>query len=70
MSEIKKISIIISVLNGANTLKRCVESIVNQDYIDWELIIIDGCSTDSTLDIINSYLYFDMICPKFYYSSY
>jgi glycosyltransferase involved in cell wall biosynthesis len=55
MSEIKQISIIISVLNGSKTLKRCLESIVNQDYNDWELIIIDGGSTDSTLDIIKNY---------------
>jgi glycosyltransferase involved in cell wall biosynthesis len=55
MVKNKNISIIISVLNGSKTLKRCIESILNQEYSDWELIIIDGGSTDSTIDIIRSY---------------
>jgi glycosyltransferase involved in cell wall biosynthesis len=55
MHTTKKISIIISVLNGSKTLKRCIDSIVNQEFIDWELIIIDGGSSDTTVNIIKSY---------------
>jgi glycosyltransferase involved in cell wall biosynthesis len=55
MSTNKKISIIISVLNAHKTLKACLESIINQNFTDWELIIIDGGSTDPTLEIIKDY---------------
>lgn len=54
MSNIK-ISIIIATFNAANTLKRCLDSIVPQLTPACELIIIDGGSKDRTNDIINSY---------------
>jgi len=47
-----KISIIVAVYNGAETLQRCIDSIANQRYLNLELIIIDGASTDGTVDII------------------
>ena len=48
------ISVIIAVYNGAKTLQRCIDSISNQTYPNKEIIIIDGGSTDSTVDIIRS----------------
>lgn len=48
------ISIIIPVLNGADTLQRCIDSVDCQTYHNTELIIIDGGSTDGTLDIIKA----------------
>ena len=50
-----KISIIIAVLNQKQHLKKAIESVINQDFTDYELIIIDGKSTDGTLDIIRKY---------------
>lgn len=50
-----KISIITVVFNAENYIKCCMESVVNQTYTDLEYIIIDGGSTDNTLDIINSF---------------
>ena len=50
-----KISIIISVLNGESTLKRCIDSILTQSYISYEIIIIDGKSCDNSNLIIASY---------------
>lgn len=50
-----KISIITVVLNRANTIRRTIESVISQSYKDIEYIIIDGGSTDGTLDIVNSY---------------
>ena len=50
-----KISIITITYNSAATLKDTIESVVNQSYKDIEYIIVDGKSTDSTLDIIDSY---------------
>ncbi|MDY6784731.1 MAG: glycosyltransferase [Cyanobacteriota bacterium] len=50
------ISVIISVYNGENTIRETIESILNQTFRDFELIIINDGSTDSTLDIISSIL--------------
>lgn len=48
------ISVIIAVYNGAKTLPRCIDSISNQTYPNKEIIIIDGGSTDGTVEIIRS----------------
>jgi glycosyltransferase involved in cell wall biosynthesis len=50
-----KLSVIISVLNGRKVLENCIVSILNQDYKDFEIIIIDGGSTDGTVEILKSY---------------
>ncbi len=49
------ISIITAVYNGDQNLERTIQSIINQTYYNLEYIIIDGGSTDSTLDIIKKY---------------
>lgn len=50
-----KISVITVVYNGAATIERCMQSVFSQDNVDLEYIIIDGDSTDGTLEIINKY---------------
>ena len=50
-----KVSIITSVFNNKNTVSEAIESVLNQTYKDIEYIVIDGGSTDGTIDIINSY---------------
>lgn len=50
-----KISIITATYNRADTIKDTIESILSQSYQDWEHIIIDGASTDNTLEMINKY---------------
>jgi glycosyltransferase involved in cell wall biosynthesis len=49
------ISIITVVYNGASTLEQTMLSVINQTYKNIEYIIIDGCSTDGTIDIIKKY---------------
>ena len=49
-----KISIIIPVHNDRKTLKRCLDSVVNQTYKNLEIIIVDG-SKDSSLKIARKY---------------
>jgi glycosyltransferase involved in cell wall biosynthesis len=41
--------------NAEKTINKSIESIINQSYIEWELIIINDGSTDETLNIINEY---------------
>lgn len=55
MSNNPKISIVTVVFNGASTLESTIISVINQNFIDLEFIIIDGGSTDGTLDIIKKY---------------
>lgn len=49
------ISIITVCLNAVNTIETTINSVLSQSYPNMEYIIIDGLSTDGTLDIINKY---------------
>ena len=50
-----KISIITSVYNNQETIAEAMDSVLSQTYTDIEYIIIDGGSTDDTVNIIKSY---------------
>lgn len=49
------ITIILAVYNGSRFLNNTITSIINQSYNDLELVIIDGASTDDTIEIIKSH---------------
>jgi glycosyltransferase involved in cell wall biosynthesis len=49
------VSIITAVKNGEKYIKKTIESVISQTYKNIEYIIIDGFSTDKTLDIIKKY---------------
>ncbi|URZ87627.1 glycosyltransferase family 2 protein [Floricoccus penangensis] len=53
MSVGKMISVIIPVYNGERYIERCLNSLINQNYKNFEIIIIDDGSLDSTQEIIN-----------------
>ena len=55
MSEKPKISAIMSVYNGEEYLPEAIESVINQTFKSWELIIINDCSTDGTSEILKKY---------------
>jgi len=48
------ISVIIPVYNGEITIQQTIESLINQTFIDFEIIVINDGSQDSTLDIIST----------------
>lgn len=54
-SEQGKISILMGIYNCAPTLEEAIDSILNQTYTNWELILCDDCSTDDTFKIAESY---------------
>lgn len=47
-----KISIITATFNSGATLRDTMESVLSQNYTDYEHIIVDGCSKDNTIDIV------------------
>ena len=49
------VSIIMPAYNTANYISASIESILAQTYTNWELLIVDDCSTDKTVDVIKSY---------------
>ena len=49
------ISIIVPIYNSEETLNRCVDSILNQTFHDWELLLIDDGSTDKSGEICDEY---------------
>ncbi len=48
-----KVSVIVYVKNTENYIGQCIKSIMNQSEMDLEIIVVDGESTDGTIDIIN-----------------
>lgn len=50
-----KLSIIIPVYQTRNTLKRCVDSILTQDFRDWQMILVNDASTDGSAKICENY---------------
>lgn len=53
--DLPKLSILLPVYNGQKYIAECIESVLAQTYINFELIIINDASTDNTLSIINGF---------------
>ena len=50
------VSIIMPSYNTANYIGESINSVINQSYKNWELIIVDDCSTDNTDEVIKDFL--------------
>lgn len=50
-----KITVLLPVHNGAGTLARAIHSILEQTYLDWELLVLEDGSTDNSLSIAQSF---------------
>lgn len=62
----RKISVIIPAHNSAKTIVEALESIKNQTYRDWEIILINDGSSDETETIVNRYLENSPLPLKYY----
>jgi len=50
------ISICVPVYNGERFLEKCIQSILDQTFTDFELLIADDCSTDNSLQLLQSFI--------------
>jgi len=60
------VSVIVPNYNHAEFLKQRIDSILDQSYRDFELILLDDCSTDSSGDIIEQYRHHDKVSKIVY----
>ena len=50
-----KISVIVPVYNAEHYVGRCIESVLDQTYCDWQMILVDDGSEDKSLEICQKY---------------
>ena len=55
MSDFPKVSVIMKVYNGDKYLREAIDSVLNQTFGDFELLILDDGSKDSSAEIVKSY---------------
>jgi hypothetical protein len=49
-----KVSVLMTCYNAASTIEESVRSVIAQTFTDWELVLVDNCSTDGSMDIVRS----------------
>ena len=68
--QLPKVTICVPVRNGSRTIRRTLDSLLNQDYPNYEIIVSDNCSDDDTAKIISQYAsnrvkyYFNQVLEK------
>jgi len=50
-----KVSVIIPTYNRAHLVRRAIRSVLNQTYQDFEVIVVDDCSTDNTAEVLKEF---------------
>lgn len=51
-NESTKVSVVIPTFNHANFLRNAIQSVIDQTYDNWEVIIVNNFSTDNTIDVV------------------
>ena len=51
-----KVSVILAVYNNKKDIFTAIDSVISQTFEDWELIIIDDCSTDGVFDLLTEFI--------------
>jgi len=55
VSSTPELSVVMSVYNGEDYIEETLDSIINQTYTNWELVVVNDCSKDSTAQILERY---------------
>lgn len=61
-----RVSVIISTFNSAKLIPQSIESILQQTYTDFEIIVVDNGSTDNTVEVLRSYHNYNLRYFSFY----
>ena len=56
LNNFPKVSVLITAYNYASFLPEAIDSVLSQTYDNFELLIIDNCSTDTTVEIVKEYM--------------
>lgn len=64
MPLLSKISVITPSFNSIHTIRDTIESVRSQDYPDWEHIVMDGGSTDGTIELLKEYPHLIWVSEK------
>ena len=56
---IPSVSVITPCYNAACFISETIESVLSQDFFEWEMLIIDDCSSDESREVVESYCRFD-----------
>ena len=56
MASTPEITCIMPAYNVGTYISRAIDSIITQDFTDWELVIVDDCSTDNTTEVVELYV--------------
>jgi glycosyltransferase involved in cell wall biosynthesis len=64
MTTLPKISIVTPAFNCGRYIRRCIESVVAQEYPNFEHIVVDGGSTDNTVEILREYPHVTWVSEK------
>jgi glycosyltransferase involved in cell wall biosynthesis len=59
-SDRPAVSVIVPTFNRAHVLRRAIESVLSQDFTDFELLVIDDGSTDATAELVDDYIRGDL----------
>ena len=50
------VSVIMPAYNAEKTIEKSIKSVLSQDYMGWELIVINDCSNDKTMEIVERFM--------------
>jgi glycosyltransferase involved in cell wall biosynthesis len=59
-----KFSIVTASFNSIHTIRGTIESVLQQDYKDWEHLVMDGGSKDGTIELLKEYPHLDWVSEK------
>lgn len=64
MATLPTISVITPSFNSATTIRETIDSVRSQNYLNWEHLVMDGGSTDGTLDVLHEYSHVKSVSEK------